>query len=150
MTLTELALLLLPVAHTPEAVVIAKVVAEVVEAQVEPLTESKELDVALMLRFAADESGFRSTDKNGACIAGDGGAALGPFQLQNVPAALACAPASAARMWLTMARVSMQRCGGLEPDERLAALASGNCGHGRALSRVRMRAARAALASVGP
>lgn len=151
MDLTELALLLLPAIHPaapkqPDAAVIAQAMAQAVAADgEEPITGSKEGDLALGLRFAWDESNLRMVDSRGECLTGDGGKALGPLQLQHTPAALACAPAPAAKIWLAMAHGSARRCSTLEEGARLAALASGNCDHGREVSRRRMRAARAAL-----
>lgn len=102
--------------------------------------------MALLVEFAFAESTFRLVDAGGQCLRGDGGKALGLFQLQHTPEALACAPATAARLWLAMAHASTKRCSSLEPDEQLAALTSGSCDRGRQVSRRRMRAARALLA----
>lgn len=156
MTLIELALLLLPAIHPaalrqPEAREIATAVAQAISIdEEEPITGSKSGDLALALVFVAGESMFRTTDSMGKCLAGDGGRALGPFQLQHTPRELACATTTAARLWLMMAHASTRRCFGLKPEERLAALASGNCGAGRAISRARINAARMALASIQP
>lgn len=154
MELLSLALALLPAIHPlaprlPDADVIARAAAEAVQLDVdEPVTGSRAGDVSLLLTFAMRESSMRVHDRRGDCVLGDNGRAAGAWQLQNVPRELACSPAEAARIWLDMAHRSVKRCSRLDPDARLAALASGNCEHGRAVSRERMRAARAALAKV--
>lgn len=103
-------------------------IATAVDADTEPpLTGSKEGDAALMTSWAHAESRWRI------CPEGDGGKALGAFQEQHTPRSLACAPAEAARIWLTMARQSIARCGDL------TAVVSGVCGRGRRI--VRRRAA---------
>ena len=133
---------------SPDNLLVARSMAEAVESDVEnPITDSKENDLALGMTFAFHESAFRSLE-NGRCIAGDGGKALGPWQLQHVSPGIACIPATAARRWLEMAHESFKRCGSLPVDQRLAALASGNCAHGTMVSADRMRDARRDLMAV--
>ncbi len=152
MELTELALLLLPALSAPrqhDAAVIAQAMVDAVAADPdEPLTGSREGDVSLGLRFAMDESSLRITDSQGECVNGDSRHAWGTWQLQHANRGAACDPVQAARIWLERAHASVRRCWALDADARLAALASGNCSHGRAVSRERMRGAREALARV--
>jgi hypothetical protein len=65
------------------------------------------------------------------CPAGDGGRALGLFQLQHTPAVVACHSAPAAREWLALAHHSERMC------QSLAALVSGRCDRGTRLARSR-------------
>jgi len=156
MNLTDLAVLLLSVLlptwshpRSPDRLLIARSVAEAVELDEKPpLTGTKMGDVALMMRFARKESTILITDSRGECIAGDGGKALGTFQLQYTPAALACSPATAARIWLVMAHESVRRCAASDPDDRLALVTGGRCDRGRTESRSRFEAARADLAQI--
>ena len=93
-------------------------------------------DASLMAVFASYESGNR------VCPAGDGGKALGAWQLHYAGREVACDPARAARWWLAVARASVRLCADNPPDERLAALAGGTCARGRRLSATRVRLAR--------
>jgi hypothetical protein len=86
---------------------------------------------AEMTVYAVFEGGNR------ACAVGDGGKSLGPFQEQRVPASVACDPRQAAAIWLTRAAQSRIDCAALPENEQLAALSSGNCGHGHVVSRRR-------------
>lgn len=153
MELLQLALAILPTilpsAPNPaEADAIVRAAVEAVQLDTEePITSNRAGDVSLLLTFAMRESSMRST-RRGTCILGDHGLAAGPWQLQHTPREFACSPAESARIWLRMAHDSVRRCRHLDPDARLAALASGNCQHGRTVSRERMRAARIALAKV--
>lgn len=145
--LTVIALVLLSILTkrphpSPSEILIARAVVHAVEVDEEPpITGDKPGDVALAMRFVLEESSFRLTDKTGACISGDGGRALGIFQEQNTPPAQACDPTIAARIWFGMAHRSVAQCAWLDPDDRLALLASGSCDRGRVVSRRRMRAA---------
>jgi hypothetical protein len=88
---------------------------------------------ARMVVYAIHESGLQLDP----CASGDGGKSLGPWQLGGVREEVACDPAKAAPVWLTMARTSAQDCVKLPPDEAMAELVSGSCGQGRQLSRRR-------------
>jgi hypothetical protein len=123
--------------------VLADAITAAVDADTEePLTGTRQGDALLMTIWSYHESRWRE------CDVGDKGKARGPFQLQGYPIGIACAAADAARIWLHLAHLSVTACKSLEPDARLAQLASGTCGRGRVLSRSRMRAARAALAKM--
>lgn len=113
--------------EAPPAVVDA-ITAAVANDEELPLTGSYRGEAALMLVFAYHESAFKT------CAAGDSGKSLGVFQLQRLPRAVACDPARAAVVWLARAHESYAKCSMNDEDARLAALASGNCGHGRVLS----------------
>jgi hypothetical protein len=129
--------------RAPDAPVIADGIAVAVAGdELPPLTGTREGDAALLGLYAYRESSLR------ACASGDGGRSLGPWQLQRLPPALACAPADAARVWLHVARASFDLCGELPVAERLAALASGSCSRGRRLVRWRWEQAGALLAQV--
>jgi hypothetical protein len=145
--LSGLALALMAALHplfakTPDAPAIADGIVQAVLDDPTHLTGSATGDVALMALYAVKESGVRR------CAVGDGGRALGSLQLQGVPAALACDPASAARIWLGMAHASERSCADLDPDARLAQLVSGSCLRGRQLARSRLRETRAILSSL--
>jgi hypothetical protein len=129
--------------RAPDAPVIADGIAvAVAEDELPALTGSREGDAALLGVYAYRESSLR------ACASGDGGKSLGPWQLQRLPPSVACAPADAARVWLHVARASIERCAELPLPERLAALASGSCARGRRLVRWRWEQAGALLAQV--
>ena len=98
---------------------------------------------ATMVVYSVYEGGNRR------CAVGDGGKALGPFQLQGAPRAVACDPVQAARVWLAKANASLADCSNLAPDDRLAELVSGSCKHGRVLARRRAALARMAVAELG-
>lgn len=98
---------------------------------------------ATMAVYAVYEGGNRR------CAIGDGGKAIGPFQLQGASRAVACDPVQAARVWLAKANASRVDCAGLTPDDQLAELASGSCGHGRVLSRRRAALARSVVVELG-
>jgi hypothetical protein len=98
---------------------------------------------ATMAVYAVYEGGNRR------CAVGDHGKAAGPFQVQGVPRAVACDPVQAARVWLAKARASWADCASLAPDDQLAELASGSCGHGRVLARRRAALARMAVVELG-
>jgi len=91
---------------------------------------------ALLVVYAARESA------NTLCVKGDGGRSLGTFQLQGVSEGVACDPAQAVTAWLGRASASIALCASNAPEERLAALASGSCDHGRLVARARMLLAR--------
>lgn len=95
-------------------------------AQVAPTREA----AAELALYAAWESGNRID------VVGDGGLALGPWQLHDARAT-ALEPVRAARRWLQLAAASREKCAGNAPEERLAALASGSCDRGRAIVRRR-------------
>ena len=112
-------------------------IATAVDADDQPaITGSKEGDAALMASWSWAESRWR------VCPTGDGGRALGAFQEQHTPKALACAPADAARIWLLMARQSIARCGDL------TAVVSGVCGRGARIVRTRAAVAERARRAV--
>jgi hypothetical protein len=94
---------------------------------------------AEMTVYAVYEGGNR------ACAVGDGGASLGPWQEQRVPASVACDPRQAAAVWLERAAKSRNDCAALPENEQLAALSSGNCGHAHVLARRRDALARGLL-----
>lgn len=100
---------------------------------------------ARMAVYTIHESGLASE-----CIAGDGNKSHGPWQLQGVPEAVACDPAKAAPIWLAMAQKSMSDCSALPPSERMAELASGTCGHGHMVARLRESFVLRALAHALP
>ena len=79
---------------------------------------------------------------NQKCAVGDGGKALGPFQLQGVPESVACDAEAAGRVWLRKAKDSWETCKHNLPDEKLALLASGRCDKGHVLARRRAKYAR--------
>jgi hypothetical protein len=89
------------------------------------------LTAAEMTVYAVFEGGNR------ACAVGDGGASLGPFQEQRVPASVACDAHKAAAVWLARAAQSRVDCAALPRNEQLSALSSGNCDHGHVLARRR-------------
>lgn len=93
---------------------------------------------SLMVLYAAFEGG------NLRCAEGDGGKALGPYQLQGVAREVACDPVASSRAWLRLADWSWKVCTKAEspPDERLAFLASGSCDRGRKKVRARAELAR--------
>jgi hypothetical protein len=86
---------------------------------------------AEMTVYAVFEGGNR------ACAMGDGNRSMGPWQLQRETPAVACNPQKAAAIWLTRAAQSRIDCAALPENEQLAALSSGNCGHGHVVSRRR-------------
>lgn len=86
---------------------------------------------AEMTVYAVFEGGNR------ACAVGDGGASLGPWQLQRLSSSVACDAKQAAWIWLERAAQSRADCATLPENEQLAALSSGNCGHGHVLARRR-------------
>lgn len=78
--------------------------------------------------FTAFEGGMRKT------AVGDGGKSKGVVQLQGVADDVALDPRKALRAWQALG--DAVACAG-DPDERLAALASGSCSRGRRLVRRR-------------
>lgn len=118
------------VANAPE---IAEAVASTVDGS---LTGDVELDAALIVTYARYESEFRKF------AIGDGGKAQGFLQIQHVPTWVAFEPKRAVVYWIAVAKASMALCVDNADDERLAALASGDCKRGRALVRRRMAVAR--------
>jgi hypothetical protein len=95
---------------------------------------------AEMTVYAVFEGGNR------ACAVGDGGKSLGPWQMQRLPASVACDARQAAAVWLERAAKSRIDCAALPENEQLAALSSGNCGHGHVVSRRRDALAKGLLA----
>lgn len=81
-------------------------------------TSSRE-ETVLGVVYAAYESG------NHKCAHGDGGKALGTWQMQRSPSAIACTPALAFSHFLARAHRSMAHC-----DGSMAEYVSGNCDHG--------------------
>ena len=116
--------------RAPYARPIAEAIASTVDGSLLGIGRLRE-EGALMLIYAAFESGLRR------CVPGDGGRAWGPWQEQHVPRAVACDPARAARRWYALALEGARACKTLPEVERLAFVASGNCGHGRQLARRR-------------
>ena len=106
-------------------------------------------DAALMAVYAAFESANRG------CAVGDGGKALGVWQLQYTSRTVACDPYKAALHWRAMARYSVKMCaadgmpGKADPLARLALVVSGDCIRGLKKTRERATLARrvASLAS---
>jgi hypothetical protein len=136
---------LLGAQHAEDAPRIATAIVDAVAGDTgEPLTGSTRGDVALAAVYAFDESGLRR------CAVGDHGRSLGAFQLQRLPASVACDPAVAAVEWLRRARQSFAICAELPVEERLSALVSGSCLGGRRLARYRWRRAAALLSRVSP
>ena len=123
---------------TGNATAVVDGIASAVEADTQPpLTGSREGDAVLMVRWAyGEDPRFR------ACAVGDGGKSLGPMQLQQVPASIACDAKAAPRVWLGRAHASVALCVHNAMDEKLAALASGKCDRGRKLTRTRVQEAR--------
>jgi hypothetical protein len=109
------------------------------------LTGTLEGDAVLMVREAYEESrwGWRWDGRKlvmNECPSGDGGKALGYWQLQT-RAEIACDAERAARQWLAMAHASQRRCARLPFEEQLAELHSGTCARGHVVSRYRFRRA---------
>jgi hypothetical protein len=100
---------------------------------------------ARMAVYTIHESGL-STE----CVAGDGGESRGAFQLKGVPEAVACDPAKATPIWLARAKKSVEDCAALPASERMAELASGSCGKGHMISRLRESFVLRALAHALP
>lgn len=126
---TAAALALAPVDRAPAPDVdaaLAGIAAAVDSDELPPLTGTREGDAVLVTAWAWHESRWRL------CAPGDGGKAWGILQLQGTPMALACAPATAAGIWLSMAHAAIERCGDL------SVLASGVCGRARGLVRRRI------------
>jgi hypothetical protein len=120
-----------------DALAIAAAIAELADGSI---TGDVWEDAALVAVYSSLEGANRR------CPVGDGGKSLGPLQLQRSSRAVACTPALAVAEWLRRARDSVARCAKLQPDERLAALASGSCDRGRALVRQRAELARTIVA----
>ena len=91
-----------------------------------------------MVVYAVRESGLEP------CAVGDGGKALGVWQLQGVGRTVACEPIRALPIWLRKAQRSIEDCAKLKlpEDEQLAELLSGSCGLARKLSADREKLAR--------
>jgi hypothetical protein len=120
---------------------VAEAIARTVAAEVAPVLGSHALDAALLLTYCKGET--RCADVT---PAGDGGQAQGPWQLHGP-----CNTEPIAKQavcWLRIAAWSVKACAALPEPERLAALASGNCGHGHVISRTRWHEAVAALKNV--
>ncbi len=106
-------------------------------------------DAAVMATFAAFESA------NHRCAAGDGGKALGVWQLQHTSRIVACDPLKAALHWRAIARYSVKMCaadgmpGKDDWSARLALVVSGDCRRGLAKTRERAMLARRVASSVG-
>jgi hypothetical protein len=104
-------------------------------------------DAALMATYAAFESANRK------CAVGDGGKALGVWQLQHTSKIVACDPLKAALHWRAMARYSIKTCsadgmpGKDDWSVRLAILLSGDCKRGLAKTRSRAQIARSIIDS---
>ncbi len=128
----------------PAAAEIAQGIADAVNADEDPLFDDRLLEASLMATYAAFEGG------NLRCASGDGGHSWGPFQLADVhtPRTVACDPASAARVWVRLAHVT--RCVDRPDNEALSPMASGNCAHGRVLTRRRFAHAEAIVAALRP
>jgi len=79
---------------------------------------------------------------------GDGGHSHGPWQISDKRAKpeVARDPDRAAPIWLSLAAQSRKDCANLPEDEQLAEVASGNCDHGRELTRRRAGLRRRVLA----
>jgi hypothetical protein len=91
---------------------------------------------SLMTVYAAYESSMQK------CAVGDGGRSLGTWQLQFVPREVACDPARAASVWLSLVKDAQTRCPGSDPDDRLSILTGGSCSRGVLVARTRARIAR--------
>lgn len=100
---------------------------------------------ARMAVYSIHESGL-SVD----CMEGDGHKSFGAWQLQGVPRSVACDPAQAAPIWLAKAQQSMADCATLPASERMAELASGSCGKGHQIVRLRETFVLRALAAALP
>jgi hypothetical protein len=109
----------------------AREIAEAIAAGVDGV-EAPRLRAAQGAVYAAYESNNRK------CAMGDGGAAHGAWQLQGVPEYIACDPLRAFPIWLGKVRASEKACAALPVGERFAAVASGNCEHGRVRVRIRI------------
>ena len=96
---------------------------------------------ALMTVYAAYES------SNQKCAIGDQGRSAGAWQLQYVPREVACDPARAASVWLSLARDASGRCLSSPPDDRLSVLTGGSCTRGVLVARSRARIARQVAAA---
>jgi hypothetical protein len=117
-----------------DAIAMAEAIAELADGSI---TGDVWGDAALEVVYAAMESGNRH------CAVGDGGKSLGYLQLQRASRAVACNPRQALAEWIRRAKEILVLCAANEPDERLAALASGSCDRGRAVVRRRAKMARA-------
>lgn len=128
----------------PAAAEIAQGIADAVNADEAPLFEDRLLEASLMATYAAFEGG------NLKCVSGDGGTSWGVFQLseKHTPRAVACDPTQAAKVWVRLAHVT--QCTDLPDNESLSPLASGNCAHGRVLTRRRFAHAERIVAELRP
>lgn len=106
---------------------IAEAIADGVKGEVDPWGRA-----ALGAVYSSDESA------NQRCRVGDGGQSVGAWQMKGLSKDAACTPAREFPLWLAAVRRSEAACAHNAPDERLAALASGSCDHGR--QKVRFRA----------
>lgn len=115
----------------PAASDIAGGIADAVNADEDPLFIDRKSTAILMAVYAAFEGGMQR------CAIGDNGKSRGVFQLsaERFSIATACVPQFAAKAWLSLAHGVY--CTALSSEEGLAALASGNCDHGRRLVRRR-------------
>lgn len=97
---------------------------------------SKTADAALLVVFGCYESGLHNY------ASGDGGKSRGFLQLgEDVPPGVAYNPRLAIDAWKAKAKASLEACKENPDDQRLAAVASGNCIDGRALVQERVHLA---------
>jgi hypothetical protein len=109
-----------------------------------PLLGSKKAEALLVSVYMRQESFFKRD------AVGDHGRSLGSLQLQGVPRAIAFDYEKATGIWLHLAHQSAEDCRRLPEEEQLAELASGNCGHGHRVARVRARTALGLLDLITP
>jgi hypothetical protein len=136
MGMSELLYLIQSLQHRPanaDEQELANEIVQVVESQDEPSFGGVDMDETVMLEMAFRESGFKRN------AIGDHGHSLGYFQLQRVPRSILKDAHKQASTAYSRLQDSAKSCGQSAP---LAKYASGNCGHGRVLSRFRMGEAR--------
>ena len=106
-----------------------------------PLLGSYKNEAQLMLEYAWRESTFRTN------AVGDHGSSLGLFQLQRLSKEVAFNPKQSAVIWLQRAHDAYEKCSDNDESDRLAALCSGNCSHGKVEARGRYRRTMSLLAA---
>jgi len=105
-----------------------------------PLLGNYHDETMLILEYAWRESTFRTN------AVGDHGLSLGLLQLQRLPKAVAFDPKQSVIIWLQRAHEAYALCSDNAEEDRLAALCSGNCKHGRVEARGRYRRVMSLLA----
>jgi hypothetical protein len=108
-------------------------------------TARSSADVGDLVVYDLYESGNRASAV--AVHPPDAGHSYGAWQINEAqaPKEVTLDPMKAAPLWLGIAARSRTACAHLPPDEQLAAVASGNCDHGRQLAGRRAKLARVVL-----